>query len=72
MFNYCEGESPSFNLMEVKDSKAQGRCREAGSGRFAEPEANLRLEEHEPNKRLYQSGELANDNKARSNQGQVQ
>ena len=31
MFNHCEGESPSFNLMEVKDSKAQGRCREARS-----------------------------------------
>jgi len=24
MFNYCAGASPAFNLMEVKDSKAQG------------------------------------------------
>jgi hypothetical protein len=32
------------------------------------PEANLRLEEHEPDKRLYQPGELATDNKAQSNQ----
>ena len=31
MFNHCAGESPATNLMEVKDSKAQGRCREAGS-----------------------------------------
>jgi len=31
MFNDYEGESPSSNLMEVKDSEAQGRCREAGS-----------------------------------------
>jgi hypothetical protein len=31
MFNNCEGESPSSNLMEVKDSEVQGRCREAGS-----------------------------------------
>ena len=26
-----KGESPFSNLMEVKDSKAQGRCREARS-----------------------------------------
>ena len=31
MFNNYEGESPSSNLMEVKDSEVQGRCREAGS-----------------------------------------
>jgi hypothetical protein len=49
MFNYCEGESPSFNLMEVKDSKAQGRCREAGSE--GSVEAKVRADEQEPNKR---------------------
>ena len=26
-----EGVSPSSNLMEVKDSEAQGRCREVAS-----------------------------------------
>ena len=31
MFNNCAGASPAFNLMEVKDSKAQGDCREARS-----------------------------------------
>ncbi len=30
MFDNYTGESPVTNLMEVKDSKAQGRCREAG------------------------------------------
>src|SRR2546430_16864673 len=31
MLDHCAGVSPAFNLMEVKDSKAQGRCREARS-----------------------------------------
>jgi hypothetical protein len=55
--------------LQVIGSGRQGRQREVGSGGFAEPEAKLRLEEHEPHARLIQPGELASDNKARCNQG---
>ena len=49
-------------------SQGQGRRREAGSGCFAKPEANLRLEGHEANKEAVRSGELATDNEAQCDQ----
>ena len=66
---WLEGERPLRSLIAATVSGRQGRHREVGSGRYAEPEANLRLEEHEPYARLVQPGELARDNEARCDQG---
>ncbi len=62
-----EGASPSSNLMEVKDSEAQGQSREGLSEGSVEQKA--RADEQEPDTRHTEVGERASDREARIHQG---